>query len=458
MQKIVAINGSPHGKDGNTIYSFQYAQKQFPEVECHIFHVASSIKKIENDINYFNSIIDEILGADAVFWVFPTYVFLIPSQFKRFIELIWERNVEHAFKGKYATSISTSIHFCDDLALNYIHGISEDLNMKYMTGYSADMRDIDKPEERNRLSLFAQRFKNIVENKISLPRVHEPIEYKPIEYRPENIQSVPKTKNYKMLLITDAEKNDVNLLKMIEIFTRLLPNPVETVNLNDININGCIGCGNCQFNVGHCVSEDNDDYNKMIREKIKNSDALIFASKIKDRYFSAKWKQMEDRRFVDNHCPLWNGKQILYLISGPLRVLSNVNQLLHISKQVNEAEIASIVTDEYETSEEITNLIKASIDLLFWNLNKEFRFPHTFVGVGSRKLFRDFVWDYQFAFPGDHKYYKEHGYYDFPKTNLFRNLFQSIILQNEKTRNFFGKKMSLKNREKRKSLLEEKLM
>ena len=73
LKKVIAINGSPHGKGGNTIFYFQYAQKQFPDVDCKIFHVGAHPKKIEEDQNYFNSIIDEIKDADAIFWIFPTW-------------------------------------------------------------------------------------------------------------------------------------------------------------------------------------------------------------------------------------------------------------------------------------------------------------------------------------------------------------------------------------------------
>ncbi len=340
-----------------------------------------------------------------------------------------------------------------------MHGISEDLGMFYYTGFSADMEDMNKIEERKRLSLYAQNFLRIVENKIPLPRVTAPIVYQPCSYESGNIEDVKKTNDYKMLLITDAEKEDKNLINMIESFTRLVPNPVEIVNLNDINIvQGCLGCGNCQFNVGQCVSAKRDDYEEMYRQKIIDKDVLILAPKIRDRYFSAKWKRMEDRRFVDNHRPLWTGKQVVYLISGPLRALPNLRQLLHIRKQVNEAEIAGIVTDEYETPGEITELIKASIKQLFWSLEKKFIFPNTYVGIGALKIFRDFIWNYQFVFPGDHAHYKEHGFYDFPKKSRLKFWFIGRIMKKEKSRNKWGKKFAKKAEAQRKAIMEEKLI
>ena len=76
----------------------------------------------------------------------------------RLREILWERGGEAAFQDKYATSIITSIHFCDDFPMNYIHGVSEDLGMKYVTGYSIHMNDMDYKEKRKGMSLFSRYF------------------------------------------------------------------------------------------------------------------------------------------------------------------------------------------------------------------------------------------------------------------------------------------------------------
>jgi hypothetical protein len=40
----------------------------------------------------------------------------------------------------------------------------------------------------------------------------------------------------------------------------------------------------------------------------------------------------------------------------------------------------------------------------------------TFLGVGAMKVFRDDIYGrLRFPFQADHKYYKEHGLYDFPQ-------------------------------------------
>jgi multimeric flavodoxin WrbA len=53
-----------------------------------------------------------------VLWAFPLYYLLVASQYKRFIELIFENNSTAAFKGKYAAVLTTSINFYDHTAHN----------------------------------------------------------------------------------------------------------------------------------------------------------------------------------------------------------------------------------------------------------------------------------------------------------------------------------------------------
>ncbi len=45
--------------------------------------------------------------------------------------------------------------------------------------------------------------------------------------------------------------------------------------------------------------------------------------------------------------------------------------------------------------------------------------PIDFLGVGGMKIFQDEGWGrLRFVFPSDHRYYKRHGYYDFPQKDF----------------------------------------
>ena len=96
--KIAVLNGSPKGELSITVQYIKFIQKSFPEHELNIINISERIKKIENSVEYFKEIIDDINSSDAIIWAFPLYVFLVASQYKRFIELITEHSVEDVFK------------------------------------------------------------------------------------------------------------------------------------------------------------------------------------------------------------------------------------------------------------------------------------------------------------------------------------------------------------------------
>jgi multimeric flavodoxin WrbA len=97
--KIAVLNGSPKGQISVTLQYVSFLQRKYPEVEFQIFDVALKIKKLEEDDKFFEDTIAQIASADAVLWAFPLYFFLVSSQYKRFIELVFERDSISAFRG-----------------------------------------------------------------------------------------------------------------------------------------------------------------------------------------------------------------------------------------------------------------------------------------------------------------------------------------------------------------------
>ena len=91
--KIVVLNGSPKGVLSITLQYVRFLEKKYPQHAFQVFNMAHDIRKIESDETLFGAIIDAIKEADGVLWAFPLYYFLVSAQYKRFVELIWERNV-----------------------------------------------------------------------------------------------------------------------------------------------------------------------------------------------------------------------------------------------------------------------------------------------------------------------------------------------------------------------------
>lgn len=85
-----------------------FLQKRVPQHGYEVIHIAKKIKAIEKSESLFSSIIDKIQQADVLLWSFGVWVLAVSAQYVRFIELISEREVKNAFKGKYAAAISTS--------------------------------------------------------------------------------------------------------------------------------------------------------------------------------------------------------------------------------------------------------------------------------------------------------------------------------------------------------------
>lgn len=67
-----------------------------------------------------------------------------------------------------------------------------------------------------------------------------------------------------------------------------------------------------------------------------------------DRYFSARWKTFIDRIFFSTHIPLFSGMPIGFVVSGPLRQHSNLQNMLEGFLGTMRTHIAGFVSDEGE--------------------------------------------------------------------------------------------------------------
>jgi len=56
-----------------------------------IINIAQKITQIEKDEKVFGEIINEINSINGVIWVLSLYIDLVVAQYKRFLELIYER-------------------------------------------------------------------------------------------------------------------------------------------------------------------------------------------------------------------------------------------------------------------------------------------------------------------------------------------------------------------------------
>jgi multimeric flavodoxin WrbA len=216
---------------------------------------------------------------------------------------------------------------------------------------------------------------------------------------------------------------------MIERLRASFSDGVEVINLHQVKIlGGCLGCLQCGYEY-ECSYGDKDEYMGFHKSRVKTADILIFAGSIKDRYLSSRWKLFFDRSFFYTHTPSLTGKQIGFLISGPLNQIPNLKQILEAYTDWQQANLAGFVTDECDDSLQLDALLQNLAErLLQWSLTNYIK-PRTFLGVGGMKVLRDDMWGkLRFPFQADHKFYKKHGLYDFPQKDYKARIISRILI------------------------------
>jgi len=426
--KVTVLNGSPKGHLSVTMQYVNFIQKKFSQHELKIVNIASQIKRIEKDEKAFQEIMDEVRSSEGVLWAFPLYVFLVSSQYKRFIELLWKKKGGNAFKNKYTALLTTSIHFFDHTAHNYMRSICEDLDMKFLGSFSAEMYDLLKEKERERLVHFAETFFQSIETRIPTLRTFQPLTYREFNYVPASSQEEIKT-DKKVILLTDGTDPQTNLGRMIERFRNSFSNGIEVINLHDLDIKGgCLGCIQCGYDYT-CAYTGKDEFIEFYNTKLRTADALVFAGAIQDRYLSSRWKLFFDRGFFNTHTPSFIRKQIGFIVSGPLSQIPNLRQILEGYVEWQQANLVDFVTDEYGDSQQIDVTLQGFAKRLISSSEKDYVKPRTFLGVGGMKIFRDDVWGkLRFPFQADHRFYKTHGVYDFPQRDYKARMIATILM------------------------------
>jgi multimeric flavodoxin WrbA len=418
--KITVLNGSPKGELSVTMQYVAYLAKLYPQHEFNIVHIAQRLKRIESDRATFDEIVSQVRGSDGVLWGFPLYILLVHAHYKRFIELVMDRGAADAFAGKYTAALSTSIHYSDHTAHNYIHAICDDLCMRFVESFSAEMDDLLKEEGRKQLAQFGQHFIEAIETKAATQRQYAPLVYRDFTYQPGPAPVVRATAGKKVVILHDENEPTSNLAKMVERVRAGLSGDVTLINLNQIEIKAsCQGCLKCS-SAYHCAFEGKDEFIEFYKSTVMAADVLVFAGRMVDRYLSARWKTLFDRSFFNTHTPVLDGKQLAFIISGPLSQNPNLREIIQAYFELQGANLVGMISDESGTSTEIDALLdQLSVNLLGY-AQTSVSHPITFLGVGGIKLFRDDVYGHlRPVFAADHRAYQRLGWYKtFPQSSI----------------------------------------
>ncbi|MBR3507168.1 MAG: NAD(P)H-dependent oxidoreductase [Lachnospiraceae bacterium] len=426
--RVLILNGSPSGENSITLQTMHYIQKFYPKQEYHELHVGQKIRMFETD---FSKAAEELKAAELVVFCYPVYTFLAPAQLHRFIELMKESGID--FRGKYATQVTTSKHFYDVTAHEYVRENAEDMGFTVIRGLSADMEDLLHPKgQKEARAFFRHVLWSIKYDRGELSKVTAEID-----------------QGKKIAIVADVAEGNEVLPKMIEEFQAASEAEVTVVNIREFPFaGGCLGCFHCAAD-GTCIYKDRFD--EFLREKIQVADACVYAFTIKDHSMGQRFKLFDDRQFCNGHRTVTMGKPVGYLIDGDYGKEPNLRTLIEARAQVGGNYFAGAVawtdtvqahgmTEQYEvkagedgtadvamagkagTKGQSEGNVKVEIRRLAAELSycmrHRYNQPADFYGVGGMKIFRDLIYQMQGMMREDHRFYKEHGFYDFPQKRM----------------------------------------
>jgi hypothetical protein len=219
-----------------------------------------------------------------------------------------------------------------------------------------------------------------------------------------------------VVVLSDARPGQANLLSMIDRFRGALEGDVEVLNLHDVDIKGgCLGCLRCGA-AYRCTYTGKDGFIEFYNGKLKTADVLVFAGAIVDRQLSWKWRQFFDRSFFNTHTPSLTGKQVAFLVSGPLSQLPDVRLVYEAWVELQRSHLAAFLSDEAESSAELEMELDSLAERLVRLAQARYIRPPTFLGIAGMKIFRDDIWgSLRVVFRADHRAYRRLGVYDFPQ-------------------------------------------
>ncbi|MBR5534053.1 MAG: NAD(P)H-dependent oxidoreductase [Ruminiclostridium sp.] len=403
--KILVLNGSPKGKYSVTLQTIRYLQAKFPEHSFGVIHAAQKIRNLEKDLS---PVLERIAQADLILFSYPIYTFLAPSQLHKLIRLMKESGVD--FSGKFVTQLTTSKHFYDMTAHRYILENCQDMRMKVINGLSADMDDLLKEKGQKEAEDFFRYVCWSVEND-----QYEPLSscHLPVASQAASVPEMTQEKKPgEVVIVADCRDEDTQLQGMIQRFQAVCPHQTRVVNIREFPFQGgCLGCMQCGA-TGKCVYKDG--FEDFLRGDIQSAQATVYAFSIQDHSMGHLFKCYDDRQFCNGHRTVTMGSPVGYLVSGPYSREQNLKTVIEARAQVGGNFLAGVATDETDTDGSIDRMAAR----LSYGLENEYAPPSNFYGVGGMKIFRDLIWLMQGFMKADHKFYKEHGQYDFPQKKL----------------------------------------
>ncbi|MEG2678404.1 MAG: NAD(P)H-dependent oxidoreductase [Oscillospiraceae bacterium] len=395
---ICVLSGSPKGKYSVTVQTVLFLQKHFPADSFEILHVGQTVRGLRQD---FTPALKALQRADLLLFCYPVYTFLAPSQLAEFIALLKAQKPD--LRGKYAAQLTTSKHFYDVTAHKYIEENCADLGLRYVGGLSADMDDL-LCERGQKEAISFWNYVHFGVEKLDIQK-EEPNPVAPIAPYRRSFESCPKIQPGDTVIVADLGAESDNLREMIEDFVACYPGKTRLVNIREYPFaGGCLGCFRCAGD-GKCIYKDGFD--SFLRENIQSADAIVYAFTIQDHSMGHIFKCYDDRQFCNGHRTVTVGMPAGYLVDGDYDGERNLHTVIEGRAEVGQNFLAGVGTDRES--------IRRMAQTLAYAQRERLLLPQNFLGVGGMKIFRDLIYVMRGLMKADHKFYKEHGIYDFPQ-------------------------------------------
>ena len=431
---ICVVSGSPKGQYSITLQTVLYLEKRFPEHTFEYLHAGQRIRSLEGDLA---PALDMLGRAGLILFCYPVYTFIAPAQLHRFIELVKQSGAD--LSSKLAAQVTTSKHFYDVTARRYIEENCADMGLMYLGGLSADMEDLLKESGQRDAERFFEHILWRAQNDVPvLPkRAVAPsgaASAAPLPYE-RSLADTPKLPGRGAVIVTDLARGGSGLRAMIEDFRAAYPHASEVVDLAEYPFKGgCLGCFNCAAD-GRCIY--NDGFDSFLRERIQTADCIVYAFHISDHSMGPRFKLYDDRQFCNGHRTVTMGMPVGSIISGDYAGEANLRMIIEGRADVGGNFLAGVATD----AAGISSLARE----LDYALEHRFTLPQTFLGVGGMKIFRDLIWLMRGLMKADHRFYKEHGFYDFPQKQrgtLIKMQLVGALMTNKKVKAKIGNRMN----------------
>lgn len=424
---ITVLAGSPKGEKSLTCQYTNYLARMYPEDTFSCIQLAQNAGSYQKEPGKLQRVASIIEKSDLVLFAFPLYFLTVSSGYMQSLQLLVRQG--HRFPALHGAIITTSIHFFDHTAVNYVGSVAESLGISVIGELTFKMNDLTSAESRKVLKKSFEHWKQVTARNLELGRRYP-------DY-PKNSQStsfdLPPTERLegsegtRLAVISACSSSEPSWSSsMTEHASRLIED-TTVISLSDLFFGPCLGCLQCGFD-NHCVYEGKDGYTDMYRKTILPEDIIIFSLEAEGPYFFSLWQKYLERSFFLNHRPTLAGKQVIYLVTGSMRARQNAREILSGYTETMGGSLLGIISSDDTPPEAAATRLSSLLDYALVLTEGQLSLPKSFLGVGGMKIFRDEVYsDLKFVFQQDHRYYRRYGIYkDLPHRRPLRRFLISL--------------------------------